>query len=202
MLRVGFLASHGGSGMRASLDGIRAGVIRAEASVVISNNSTAPALGIARQVGLPCYHLSAATNPVPEDLDATIRDTLHRHATDIVLLSGYMKQVGPLTLERFRSRILNTHPGLLPRFGGKGMYGDQVHRAVLAEGVPVTGATLHVVDGTYDHGPLLRQRKVPVLAGDTVETLRERVQAAECLLIVGVLADLAAGRLHLPLAAS
>jgi hypothetical protein len=119
VLRVGFLASHGGSGMRAALDAIRAGAVRAQASVVISNNSSAPALSSARQVGLPCYHLSAATHPVPEDLDAAIRDTLHRHATDIVLLSGYMKPVGPLTLERFQSRILNTHPGLLPRFGGK-----------------------------------------------------------------------------------
>ncbi len=197
MLRIGFLASHGGSGMRAVVDAIRTGALKAQASVVIANNSSAPALQTARQAGIPCCHLSAKTHPVREDLDAAIRDELVHHATDIVLLSGYMKPIGPLTLERFQHRVLNTHPALLPRFGGQGMYGDHVHRAVLAEGATVTGASIHIVDGAYDHGPVVRQRAVPVLGNDTVDTLRPRVQEAERDLILEVFAGLSAGRLHL-----
>ncbi len=196
-MRIGFLASHGGSGMRAVVQAIRAGSLAAEAAAAISNNSAAPALAFAREAGIPRYHLSAATHPVPEELDAAIRDALVRHGADVVLLSGYMKNAGPLVRAAFRGRMLNIHPALLPRFGGEGMYGDRVHRAVLAARAPVTGATVHVIDEVYDHGPILRQREVPVLAGDTVETLRDRVMAAEAALIVDVLRDVVAGRLQL-----
>ena len=196
-MRIGFLASHGGSGMRAVVEAIRAGSLVAEPAAVISNNGAAPALAFARETGIPGYHLSAATHPDPEALDVAIRDALVRHGADVVLLSGYMKKVGPLLRGAFRGRMLNIHPALLPRFGGEGMYGDHVHGAVLAAHVPVTGATVHVIDEVYDHGPILRQREVPVLAGDTVETLRDRVMAAEAALIVDVLRDVVAGRLQL-----
>ena len=199
MLRIGFLASHGGSGMRAVLEAITEGRLPAAGgSVLVTNNSGAAAVAVAGAHGVPTCHLSAATHPDPESLDLAIADALSRHGTDVVLLSGYMKLLGPTTLTRFRDRILNTHPALLPNFGGKGMYGDRVHAAVLAAGVPTTGATIHLVDPVYDHGPVIRRREVPVLAGDDLAAVRDRVQAAERALIVEVLADIARGRLRIP----
>jgi phosphoribosylglycinamide formyltransferase-1 len=101
-----------------------------------------------------------------------------------------MKKLGPRTLERYRTRILNTHPALLPRYGGQGYYGRKVHEAVLAAGDRETGATVHLVDGDYDTGPILAQVRVPVRAGDSEETLEERVKEAERKLIVATLAEL------------
>ena len=94
--------------------------------------------------------------------------------------------------------MLNTHPALLPRFGGQGMYGNRVHEAVLAARERTTGVTVHVVDAEYDTGPILAQTEVPVMPDDTVETLAERVRARERRFLVEVLADIAAGRLPLP----
>jgi len=196
-LRVGFLASHGGSALAAILDGIREGSVPAAPVVVISNNSGAGALVHARCAGVPAVHISSATHPDAAGLDMAIRSTLQQYGAEVVILSGYMKKVGPRTLERFRGRILNTHPALLPKFGGQGMYGIRVHEAVLAAGETVTGVTIHLVDEEYDHGALLSQREVPVLPGDTPESLQERVKSAEGGLFVQTLADVAIGRLRL-----
>ncbi|MEU2199274.1 formyltransferase family protein [Isoptericola sp. NPDC019482] len=103
------------------------------------------------------------------------------------VLAGYMKKLGPRALARYDGRILNTHPALLPEFGGAGMFGDHVHEAVLASGRPVSGATVHVVTADYDEGPVVAQAEVPVLPGDDVPALRARVQAAEKALLVEVL---------------
>jgi phosphoribosylglycinamide formyltransferase-1 len=108
-----------------------------------------------------------------------------------------MKKIGPQTLDRFRGRILNTHPALLPKFGGTGMYGLHVHRAVLAAGDVTTGASVHVVSEEYDEGPVLAQREVAVEPTDTPETLAARVQTHERSLVVQTLGDIAAGRLRL-----
>jgi phosphoribosylglycinamide formyltransferase-1 len=96
-----------------------------------------------------------------------------------VILAGYMKLLGPQTLARYRGRILNIHPALLPKFGGKGLYGKKVHEAVLAAGERVTGVTVHLVDERYDSGPILAQSEVPVLEGDTVDSLADRVLVRE-----------------------
>jgi phosphoribosylglycinamide formyltransferase-1 len=101
-----------------------------------------------------------------------------------------MKKLGPKVLREFRNRIVNTHPALLPKFGGSGFYGRRVHEAVIASGDQETGATLHIVDADYDSGPILAQVRVPVLAGDSVEELEERVKVAERKLVVATLAEL------------
>ena len=116
---------------------------------------------------------------------------------DVVALAGYMKRLGPLTLSRYKGRLLNTHPALLPKYGGQGMYGDRVHEAVLAAGEKVSGASVHLVEDDYDTGPVLSQVKVPVLDGDTLETLRDRVQAAEREHYVKVLEKIARGEIEL-----
>ena len=116
---------------------------------------------------------------------------------DTVILAGYMKRLGPLTLQAYRGRILNIHPALLPKFGGQGMYGKRVHEAVLRAGETVTGVTVHVVDELYDHGRILAQCEVPVLAGDTVDSLAERVLRQEHRLYPDTLRRIAAGEIVL-----
>jgi phosphoribosylglycinamide formyltransferase-1 len=197
-MRIGFLASGRGSNMQAVIDACRAGEIEARPCVVISNNSRSGAIERARREGIPVAHLSSVTHPDPERLDRAICDTLSEYRTDLVLLVGYMRRIGPRTLAQYGGRILNIHPALLPRFGGEGMYGPRVHEAVLTAGESMTGVTIHIVDGEYDHGPIVAQRKVPVMASDTAETLAHRVLEHEHDLLVDTVARVAAGTLTLP----
>ena len=159
--------------------------------MVISNNSGARALQRAAAAGIAACHISAHTHPEPEDWDRAVCEALDAAAVDVVLLAGFMKRLGALTLDRYRGRTLNTHPALLPKYGGPGMYGMHVHRAVLAAGDHISGASVHVVTAAYDAGPIVAQRAVSVDPGDTPETLATRVQVAERELLVDVLSGLA-----------
>lgn len=174
-MNLGFLASHEGTNLQAIIDACKDGYLDAKPGVVISNNSDSGALKRAGEEGIPNYHLSSKTHPDPQDLDKAILDVLTKHKVDIVILAGYMKKLGPATLSIYRGRILNIHPALLPRFGGKGMYGKHVHEAVLAAGESVTGVTVHIVNEEYDQGPIVAQSKLPVLKDDTAESLEKRV---------------------------
>lgn len=194
-VRLGVLASHEGTTLQAVLDACAQGALAAEVAVVISNNAGAGALDRARAAGVPACHLSGQTHPDAEALDDAIRRTLTEHGVDLVLLAGYMKKVGPRTLEAFRGRVINTHPALLPKFGGRGMYGLHVHRAVLAAGEKTSGVSVHLVDADYDTGPVVAQAEVPVEPGDTVDTLAARVRARERGFLVEVLAEIAAAGL-------
>ena len=191
-MRLGILASHEGSTLQAVIEACAAGTLAGQVVAVVSNNGEASALRRARSAGIAAYHLSTRTHPDPAALDAAICVALERHAVDLVVLAGYMKLLGPRTLGRFPGRVLNTHPALLPKFGGPGMYGIHVHRAVLAAGESKTGASVHVVTEEYDAGPVIAQCQVPVEPGDTPETLGERVQAQERGLLVEVLGRIAA----------
>jgi len=193
-MRIAALASHGGSILQAVIDACENGDLPAELTIVISNNSTAQALERAQQHHIPTAHLSNRTHPDPATLDAAIEEALDSAQADWVLLSGYMKKLGPRTLARWRNRILNTHPSLLPKFGGRGFYGSRVHAAVLAAGETETGATVHLVEDDYDTGHILAQITVPVREADTTPTLEERVKDAERKLLVATLAELATHR--------
>lgn len=196
---IAVLASGEGTTLQAVLDACAAGRVPARVGVVISNNRTAGALRRARAAAVPARHLSALTAGGEAAVDQLLRDTLLEFDAQWVLLAGYMKRLGPLTLAAFAGRIMNTHPALLPEFGGRGMYGMNVHRAVLAAGRSESGATVHWVDATYDTGAMIRQVRVPVETGDSAESLAARVQAAERELVVEVLAAAASGRLKPPL---
>jgi len=198
MMNFAVLASHEGTTLQAVLDACAEGRIPGRVAVVISNNHGSGALRRARLAGVPAIHLSEATAGGAAALDAALLDILDSHGVGVVLLAGYMKRLGPLTLARFAGRVLNTHPALLPRFGGRGMYGMNVHKAVVAAGETVSGASIHLVDGEYDTGRVIAQVSVPVLPADTPEQLAARVQAAERELLVEVLADVATGRRRLP----
>jgi phosphoribosylglycinamide formyltransferase-1 len=196
-LHLGFFASHGGTNMQAILDACKDGRLQAKPCVVISNNSDSTALDRARREGIPWYHLSGKTHPVRDELDTAILDRLQRHDVNLVILAGYMKLLGPLTLSEYRGRVLNIHPALLPKFGGKGMYGKAVHEAVLAAGERVTGVTIHLADEEYDHGPIVAQREVPVQEDDTTDSLAARVLKHEHKHFVETLQRISAGEIDL-----
>ena len=196
-LRLGFLSSHGGTNMQAIIDACRGGRLEAEPCVVISNNSGSAALERAKGEGIPRYHLSGKTHPQPERLDATIADALSLHGVNLVVLAGYMKLLGPKTVWGYRGRIVNIHPALLPKHGGRGLYGLAVHEAVVTARESVTGVTIHLVDEQYDQGPIVAQCEVPVLEGDTADTLSERVLKREHQFYVETLQRIAAGEIDL-----
>jgi phosphoribosylglycinamide formyltransferase-1 len=121
-------------------------------------------------------------------------EAFQSHGADLVLLAGYMKKVGPRLLKAYPNRVLNIHPALLPSFGGEGMYGLRVHKAVLDSGAKVSGVTVHVVDEVYDHGPIVAQETVPVEQDDTPETLAARVLKVEHHIYSSVVKLFAEGR--------
>ncbi|MGV9820066.1 phosphoribosylglycinamide formyltransferase [Nocardia xishanensis] len=185
-LRVAVLASGNGSNLRALHGASVEEEARFVIALVIGNNSGSGVLAYAREAGIPAVHMSGRTHPDPAELDEAMRATLVAHDTALVVTAGYMKKLGPRVREEFGGRIINVHPALLPRHGGQGMYGKAVHEAVLAAGDAVTGPTVHFVTEEYDTGAVIAQSEVPVLPGDTVDSLAERVLAAEHLLLPAV----------------
>jgi phosphoribosylglycinamide formyltransferase-1 len=193
-LKLGFLASHNGSSMRAIVAAAKAGTLAVEPVLVASNNAESPALAFARAEGIPARHISATTAGSPEAADAALAQALSDAGADWVVMSGYMRKLGPKVLAAFPNRILNVHPALLPKHGGHGLYGGKVHAAVLAAGETVSGPTIHLVDEEYDRGPILAQAQVPVRPDDTPETLQARVVAREPDLYIEVLQRIVAGQ--------
>lgn len=187
-MRVAVAVSGRGSNLEALLEALGDGR-EAEVVLVLSNRADAPALDRARERGIAAAVL-ADFRSGEEWLGL-----LERHRTELLVLAGYLKLVPSEVIARFRGRILNVHPALLPAFGGPGMYGHRVHEAVLASGVGESGCTVHLVDEAYDRGAILGQRRVPVLAGDTPATLAARVLAEEHrILPAAVLAAARAGK--------
>lgn len=198
-MNVGFLTSHNGTNMRAIIEACKTHALQATPAVVISNNSGSGALVSATQEGIPCYHLSGKTHPDPKELDQAILDAMLEHSVDVIVLAGYMKKLGPNTLSLFAGRALNIHPALLPKFGGKGMYGMHVHEAVIASGETDSGVSIHIVDAEYDTGPVIAQARVPVDPMDTPETLAARVLQREHSFFVETLQKIVTGEIILPL---
>jgi len=196
MKRLAFLASNNGSSMRAVIQAIEAGRLDAKAVLAVSNRKQAPALEFAKVHGVETRIIPTLSDP--DSADLMLAAALSEVGADLVILSGYLRRLGPATLSAFAGRVLNIHPALLPKFGGEGMYGRRVHEAVIAAGEPLSGASVHVVDGEYDHGPVLARVEVPLAPNDTPESLEARVAAAEPALFVETLRRLAAGELALP----
>lgn len=178
-LRIAVLASGRGTNLQALMDHF-AGTAGSVARVVlvISDNPEAGALTRAGAAGIPTRVIPVSGRAL-EAVAAETLQVLGNAAADLMALAGYLKLVPPEVVAAYRGRIVNVHPALLPAFGGKGMYGRRVHEAVLASGARVSGATVHVVDEEYDRGPILAQWPVPVLPGDTPDTLAARILAVE-----------------------
>lgn len=178
-IKLGVFASGRGSNFEAILKAIDRGELDAEVVAVISNKSSAGALEVARQWNIPAYHISIKQFDSQDEFDYKLFAVLSEHEVDLIVLAGYLKLLSPKFTSRYRHPILNIHPALLPSFGGPGMYGGRVHQAVLDYGCKVSGVTVHLVDETYDTGPIVLQRCVPVMDDDTAETLAARVLEVE-----------------------
>lgn len=176
---ISFLASHGGSSAKFLIAAMRSGELDAQAGMLITNNRDSGIFHWCLDNDMPVRHISSKTHRGDDNADEAICDLLREAGTDLIVCSGYMKVIGPRLLNAFSGRILNIHPALLPKHGGKGMYGDFVHRAVLAAGDHETGATVHVVSAGIDEGPVLLQSRVVVSPQDSLESLRAKVQATE-----------------------
>jgi phosphoribosylglycinamide formyltransferase 1 len=180
MLTIAVFGSGRGSNFEAILTAMKQGTIPgARIACVISNNASAGILEAARQDSLPAYHLSARQFASDKEFVDRTLALLEDHEVNFIVLAGYMKLLPPPVVTRYRNRIVNIHPALLPKFGGKGMYGHHVHEAVIAAGEKESGATVHIVDEIYDHGTIVLQKSVPVMPGDTPESLAARVLAVE-----------------------
>jgi phosphoribosylglycinamide formyltransferase-1 len=176
-LRVAVFASGGGTNFQALLDHQRPG--RGwEIVLLLTDRADAGAVARAERAGVAAVVVPTKGRE-RSDVGAEMLARLEEHHVDVVLLAGYLKLVPPAVVARYPGRILNIHPALLPSFGGKGMYGMNVHRAVIEAGEPESGATVHFVDEEYDRGRVLAQRRVAVEPGDTPEALAARVLAVE-----------------------
>jgi phosphoribosylglycinamide formyltransferase-1 len=192
---IGILASHTGTNLQAIINASEEESIKSRVCVVISNNSSSGAIERAKKHKIPFAHLSAKTHADLAKLDTAIMETLENHGCDLVFLAGYMKKLGEKTLKRYQGRILNTHPALLPKYGGKGMHGMNVHNAVIANKENVTGISIHIVDENYDTGKVIAQTVVPVLSDDSPEILCERVMIRERLFVVETIKKVEEGRI-------
>jgi phosphoribosylglycinamide formyltransferase 1 len=194
-LKLGFLASRNGSSLRAIVNAIGAGELAAESRLVVSNNKSAPALAFAAERGVPS--LCIPTQADPKAADARLRDAMAQAEVELIVMSGYLRRLGPLTLARYGGRVLNIHPGPLPAFGGDGMYGARVHQAVIEAGARQSAATIHLVDEEYDHGAVIAVRQIALAPGETAQSLEARVTAEEPSFFVETLKRIAAGELSL-----
>ena len=174
--RVAVLVSGGGTNLQAILDAQREGRIHsAEVALVIANKSDAYALTRAREAGVPTAVVLRKEHPSQQAFEEAIAHYIDDAGIDLIVLAGFMSILSAWFTERYRDRIINVHPSLIPSFCGAGFYGLKVHEAALAKGVKVTGATVHFVNEIPDGGRIIAQKAVEVQPGDTPESLQRRV---------------------------
>lgn len=182
MYNLVVFASGNGSTLQAIIDNIHSGNLHAKIQLVVSNNPNAYALSRAKSAHIPTYIIKNSNN---EDIDNELLEVLSHYDIDLIVLAGYLKLIGSGLINKYT--IINTHPALLPKFGGKGMYGMNVHRAVINAHENKSGVTLHYVNEKYDSGDIISQTVVDVLPEDSPEDLAARVQAAEKIQLIDVL---------------
>jgi phosphoribosylglycinamide formyltransferase-1 len=180
-LNICVFASGSGTNFEAILDFIKSGRLQSQIKLLITNNSKCGAVDIARRNGIHHLHISKKVYPglSSQEYSNLFLTYLKQYNIDFIVLAGYMKMLEPGVIKAYEGRIINIHPSLLPAFGGAGMYGDNVHKAVLESGAKVTGITIHFVEDTYDSGAVIFQKSIDVEPGDTVEILHKKVQKLE-----------------------
>jgi formyltetrahydrofolate-dependent phosphoribosylglycinamide formyltransferase len=177
-VHLGILLSGGGRTLQNLIDRIAAGTLDAKIDVVVSSDPAAHGLDRARQAGLPAVAVDRKSHRDARSFSDAITKALAPYPIDLVIMAGFIQLY--LFPPDYEGRVLNIHPALLPKFGGKGFYGHRVHEAVLAAGEKESGCTVHFADHRYDRGSIILQRRVPVLPGDTADTLADRVFQEEC----------------------
>lgn len=176
-VRLAVLISGGGTTLQNFIDRIAAGKLAAEISVVISSRPNVGGLQRAQGAGIPTAVIARREFADSDAFNDALHGELANHQFDLIVLAGFLSQIQ--MRGRYRERVMNIHPALIPAFCGQGLYGERVHRAVLAAGVKISGCTVHFADDQYDHGPIIAQTAVPVLDEDTAESLAARVHLAE-----------------------
>ncbi len=178
-MNLTIMASGGGSNFEAILEKVLKNKISVNIKLLISNNSKCGAIEKAKKHNIETIHLAPSGFSDEKKYSDKLIKYLESYKTDMIILAGYMKKIPLPVVEKYKNKILNIHPALLPAFGGKGMYGKNVHKAVIEYGAKITGVTVHVVDEKYDHGPIVMQKTVDVQDNDTPDTLAERVLKVE-----------------------
>jgi phosphoribosylglycinamide formyltransferase-1 len=181
MLKIAVLVSGGGTNLQAIIDAIEAGdITNTKIEIVISNRKKAYALERAQKYGVQTQCIRPRDYVSSDAFADAMIDCLLENHVDLVVLAGYLVILNEKIIKRYKNRIINVHPSLIPAFSGDGYYGLKVHEAAIKRGVKVSGATVHVVDEITDHGPILYQQCVPVYENDTPEILQQRImQEAE-----------------------
>ncbi|MBR5268159.1 MAG: phosphoribosylglycinamide formyltransferase [Lachnospiraceae bacterium] len=197
MLRVGVLVSGGGTNLQAILDAVDNGTItNAKIEVVISNNAGAYALERAKNHNVAAECVSPKNYATREEFNEALLDKIDSYNLDLIVLAGFLVKIPESMIAKYRNKIVNIHPSLIPSFCGVGYYGLKVHEAALARGVKLTGATVHFVDEGMDSGPIILQKAVEVLPGDTPEILQRRVmEQAEWILLPQAIDMIANGKI-------
>lgn len=197
MLKVVVLVSGGGTNLQAIIDAVAAGKItNVELTAVISNNKTVKSLERARNAGIPAYSVSPKDYESRELFNEAFLAKVDELAPDLIVLAGFLVAIPEAMVKKYSNRIINIHPSLIPSFCGVGYYGLKVHEKALERGVKVTGATVHFVTEGMDEGPIIAQKAVAVMDGDTPEILQRRVmEEAEWILLPGAIDDIANGRI-------
>lgn len=195
-IRIGVLASGGGTNLQAIIDACESGEIDGDVVVVISNVSEAFALERAKKHGIDAFAFPHK-GITREDHEKDVIDCLEQHQVDLVVLAGYLRMLTPVMINKYAGRMMNTHPALLPSFGGKGMHGLNVHQAVLDYGCRVSGCTIHFVTLDVDGGQIILQKALPVQENDSAEMLQERILKEEHKLLPRAIQLFAQGKLKI-----
>lgn len=189
-MKIAVFLSGRGSGFESLHDAIESGSVLAKIEFVASNHNKAYGLKTAEELGIERYVFNRKEFDFGKDFSDYMLKTLRNHEIDLIVLAGYLRKIPPRIVREYSKKIINIHPALLPKYGGKGMYGLNVHKAVLAAGEIESGVTVHYVDEIYDNGEIIDQIKVPVLKDDTAETLAARILKTEHSFYPKVLAKL------------
>jgi phosphoribosylglycinamide formyltransferase-1 len=195
-MNIAVFASGGGSNFQALIDKAKEGLLKCKIALLISNNSNAYAIERAKKHNIPYCHIAPSHFSSEEQYCNFLISKLNEYKIDLIVLAGYMKKIPAQVIRLFQNKIVNIHPALLPAFGGKGLYGEKVHQAVIDYGVKITGITIHFIDEEYDRGPIIFQESVKVLDTDDAHTLAERVLKVEHANYWRVIEAIAEGRIE------
>jgi len=193
-LKIGVLLSGGGTNLQALLNGIDRGSLSAEVIFIASNKGEAYGLVRGQERGIPTAVFEAKDFPSKKERDQKLLEALKTHNVELVVLAGYLDKIPNFLIEAYPNKIINIHPSLLPCFGGKGYYGERVHRGVYERGMKVTGATVHFVSEETDGGPIILQKALPIKFEDGVSDIQQKVLAVEHEILPEAIQLLAEGR--------
>lgn len=195
MTRIGVLISGGGTNLQAIIDGTLNGAIEGQIAVVVSNRKSAYGLERAKNHDIPAVYIGKGNFTDMADAETELIRVLEAYEVDVIVLAGYLNILSPEVIQRYRNKIINVHPSLIPAYCGAGFYGMKVHKAVIDNGEAYSGATVHFVDEGTDTGEIIIQEKVAVAADETAETLAKKVLAVEHRLLVETTGKLCLGKL-------